>query len=233
MAVIAFATNPIGLVILAIAGLIAIFTLLYKNSEGFRNFIDGIINKWRELATAVVGFFKSLWSSVQPYIKIFVDHINLSIEKAKTNFSNFVNYLKGFVLLIVGVFTGNKDKIKEGFKKMFDSLPNVFKDILNGVIDLVNNFVKGFNETANKAENIPGVNVADLPTIPKFARGGDFVVPPGYPNDSFLMGVQSGERVIVQTPQQQQTDNRQMNSNNKTIIYSSTPANFIPNFVPA
>jgi len=38
--------------------------------------------------------------------------------------------------------------------------------------------------------------------IPKFARGGSFMVPPGYANDSGLMRVQSGERVDV-TPSNQ------------------------------
>ena len=32
---------------------------------------------------------------------------------------------------------------------------------------------------------------------PQMARGGSFTVPPGYPNDSFRMRVQSGERVSV------------------------------------
>jgi hypothetical protein len=36
-----------------------------------------------------------------------------------------------------------------------------------------------------------------------YAAGGDFVVPPGYPNDSAVIRVQSGERVTVQTPGQQ------------------------------
>ncbi len=35
------------------------------------------------------------------------------------------------------------------------------------------------------------------------AEGGDFVVPPGYPNDSFPIRVSSGERVTVQTEEQQ------------------------------
>ena len=33
--------------------------------------------------------------------------------------------------------------------------------------------------------------------MPALAEGGSFVVPPGYPNDSFLMGVESGEQVDV------------------------------------
>jgi len=33
--------------------------------------------------------------------------------------------------------------------------------------------------------------------IPQFATGADFVVPPGYPNDSYLMAAQSGEHVSI------------------------------------
>ena len=32
---------------------------------------------------------------------------------------------------------------------------------------------------------------------PSFAKGGDFIVPPGFPNDSFPMNVESGERVQI------------------------------------
>jgi len=34
-------------------------------------------------------------------------------------------------------------------------------------------------------------------SAPTFARGGDFIVPPGYPNDTFPMRVESGERVQI------------------------------------
>lgn len=39
------------------------------------------------------------------------------------------------------------------------------------------------------------------------ATGGDFIVPPGYPNDSFSVGTTSGERVTVSTPGQQAQQN--------------------------
>jgi len=35
--------------------------------------------------------------------------------------------------------------------------------------------------------------------IPKFARGANFMVPPGFENDSFPMMVESGERVKVES----------------------------------
>ena len=39
-----------------------------------------------------------------------------------------------------------------------------------------------------------------------FQPRGDFIVPPGYPNDSYKMGVQSGERVQVTPAGQRSTD---------------------------
>jgi hypothetical protein len=40
-------------------------------------------------------------------------------------------------------------------------------------------------------------NFTKQKTVPGFARGGSFKVPSGYPNDSYLMGVSSGEHVSV------------------------------------
>lgn len=51
-----------------------------------------------------------------------------------------------------------------------------------------------------------------------YASGADFIVPPGYPNDSYPMRVQSGERVIVQTPQQQQQTGTTNNWGGVTVV---------------
>lgn len=44
---------------------------------------------------------------------------------------------------------------------------------------------------------IPGTDINDEPPGPGGAQGMDFIVPPGYPNDSFPIRVQSGEHVVV------------------------------------
>jgi len=54
------------------------------------------------------------------------------------------------------------------------------------------------------AAQVAAVLSKPLPPIPSFAQGTrNFMVPPGFPNDSFPIMVQSGERVTVETPQQQ------------------------------
>ncbi len=64
-----------------------------------------------------------------------------------------------------------------------------------------------------------------MAAVPGFAQGGDFIVPPGYPNDSYPMLVESGERVQV-TPAGKTADseklfkvlNKKLDVLNKSLI---------------
>lgn len=51
---------------------------------------------------------------------------------------------------------------------------------------------------------------------PGFQHGGTFTVPPGFPNDSFPMGVSSGEKVSVQNDERQFFGNSTVNISNGT-----------------
>lgn len=55
----------------------------------------------------------------------------------------------------------------------------------------------------------------------KYARGGSFIVPPGYPNDSYPILVQSGERVDV-TPANQVSNSYTRNANIKLVLPNVT-----------
>lgn len=54
----AMAANPIGLIVIAIAALVAGFILAYKNSETFRNIVDGALR-------AVADAFTFMWNAAQ------------------------------------------------------------------------------------------------------------------------------------------------------------------------
>jgi len=56
--------NPIALVVLAIAGLIAIVVLAYKNSETFRNIVDGAFTTVKNAAAALWGGIKSAFDLI-------------------------------------------------------------------------------------------------------------------------------------------------------------------------
>lgn len=87
--------NPIGLIIAAIAGLIAIFVVAYKKNEDFRNAVN---NLWKEikkglapviealkpLLSAMINLFKGIWSIISavviPIIKLFVSRITAMVQ---------------------------------------------------------------------------------------------------------------------------------------------------------
>lgn len=61
--------NPIGLVVAAIAGLVAAFVILWNKSEAFREFWINLWEKVKEIASsawkAISGFFADAWVQVQ------------------------------------------------------------------------------------------------------------------------------------------------------------------------
>ena len=51
-----WAANPVGIVIVAIGALIAIFMLLWNNSESFRNFWIGLWDSIKKVVSTAVNF---------------------------------------------------------------------------------------------------------------------------------------------------------------------------------
>lgn len=65
--VIGVLTNPIGLVITAIAALIAIFVKLYDENEEFRNFVDGIIQWAQEIIPGIIQGIQDAWAGFKQW----------------------------------------------------------------------------------------------------------------------------------------------------------------------
>lgn len=123
--VIGVLTNPVGLVITAIAALIAIFVKLYDESEEFRNFVDGIIQWAQEIIPGIIqgiqdawaGFkqwWKEKWNSVIEWFKdIF------GIHSPSTVFNVFgENIIQG---LINGI-NGFIEKVRSAIRKVKEAL---------------------------------------------------------------------------------------------------------------
>ena len=62
-------------------------------------------------------------------------------EAIKTYFQGFVQFWRGIWDVIAGIFTGNTDRIKEGFMRMGEGIKNMFKGVANFVINIVNSLV--------------------------------------------------------------------------------------------
>lgn len=144
--------NPIGLVVAAIAGLVAAFIYLWNNVEGFRNFWKSAWNTIKSLASsawkAIRKYFsdawvaiKKTWSSVAGYFKGIWNNIKSTFGSVKSWFSNTfksalngvksawnsaVSFFKGIYSKIKGVFGSVNTWFKSKFQSAWTSIKNVF-----------------------------------------------------------------------------------------------------------
>ncbi|UVJ28287.1 phage tail tape measure protein [Staphylococcus aureus] len=112
-------TGPIGIVLGVLAGLAVAFTIAYKKSETFRNFVNGAIesvkqtfsnfiqfiqpfidsvkNIFKQAISAIVDFAKDIWSQING----FFNENGISIVQALQNICNFIKAIFEFILNFV------------------------------------------------------------------------------------------------------------------------------------
>lgn len=80
----ALSANPIGLVIIAVAGLVAGFTLLWTKCEGFRNFFikmwEGIKSAVKNAGDFISGIFSSIGNTIKGVFNGIISAINGAIN---------------------------------------------------------------------------------------------------------------------------------------------------------
>lgn len=146
-AVIGVLTNPVGLVIAAIAALIAIFVKLYDENEEFRNFVDGIIKWAQEIIPGIIqgiqdawaGFkqwWKEKWNSVIDWFKdIFGIHSPSTVFKVfgENIVQGLTNGINGFIEKVRSAIR----KVKEALdlSKMKETAKGWGSDFVQGLSD--------------------------------------------------------------------------------------------------
>ena len=107
--------NPIGLVIAAIAGLVAAFVILWKRSEGFRNFWIG------------------LWEKIKEAASIAKEKISGWIDNIKTKFQEFKDKATNIKNGIVATWENIKTKTQELKEKVVGFFENIKQGISNKI----------------------------------------------------------------------------------------------------
>lgn len=168
--VIALVTSPIGLVVLAIVALIAIFAILWTKCEWFRNF-------WKETWEFAKTWFDGVFTVISGVFKTFIDTFVAYFTNA---FDSIKGVFEGIIKFVTGVFSGNWQQAWEGIVDIFDSIVsgigNMFKIPINFIIGLLNSFIAGINKI-KLPKWVPGVGGKgiSIPLIPQLAKGGNLL----------------------------------------------------------
>ena len=105
----AMKSNPIGLVITAITGLVAAFVVLWNKSDSFRNFFIGMWDGIKKIAKDTMDFLGSAFSGIMDFYKGYINFIISGVNKA----IDFLNKIKIPDWEIFGSYAGKGINIKK------------------------------------------------------------------------------------------------------------------------
>lgn len=153
------ALNPIALIVIAVAGLVAGLVLLYKNSDTFRGFIDGIWDKVKKFAGWIAdfagnigGWFGKAWGFI------------------RDTFDKIVSGVSGF-----------KDILVSPFKSAFNAVAKIWNNTLGKIKFKLPDWLPGIGGKEFGFPKIPELakgGIVNRPTLALIGEAGPEAVVP-------------------------------------------------------
>ncbi|MGC9218451.1 MAG: phage tail tape measure protein [Athalassotoga sp.] len=160
--------NPIVLLILAIAGLIAVIILVITHWNEFVSvfqttgeFLQEFFRQWWEgmkiIVSAVVKFFTDIWIGYTTYLKTAITEIWMVFTTVWNEIGSF------FGAIVAGLV-----KAWQGFlgfwTGLWDSIAHIFNTVLDGIKSGINVIIEGINTLLGALNKITGQNW-QIPTL--------------------------------------------------------------------
>jgi hypothetical protein len=149
----AMAANPLGLIVIAIAAVVAGIVLLYTKVDWFRAFvdsaIDGMVSAWNWLKDAIMGVFNWVKDNWPLLLAIITGPIGIAVKLIVDNWDTIknavmgvFNWIKNNWPLLLAIITGpfglavlaiqrNWDTIKSGVQTAIDAVRNAVSNVAN------------------------------------------------------------------------------------------------------
>lgn len=163
----ALLANPIGLVVAAIAALVAAFVVLWNKSDKFREFWINLWDKIKTSAAVVIEFIKiafsetwdkikKVWNVAAKYFEGVWKAIKLVFSVVKSvltgNFSDAWNGIKAIWSIVSGWFNDNVVKpVQDFFSNMWSNVKKGASDAWNGITETFSHVADWFHEKFSAA----------------------------------------------------------------------------------
>lgn len=204
------AANPIGLVIMAIAALVAAFIYLWNNCEEFREFWTELWENLQAGATAVIEGIEITFTQLGEGFSAVGEGIMLMFDTIGGAFSSLGETMG----TIAGTITDGFQTMADTVGGIFEGLWNVIKGVINTIIGGINGMIAGIEGGLNAVigalntlhweipDWVPGLGgygfgfdipKASFGRIPELASGG--VIPPNNPFLAVLGDQRSGTNI--------------------------------------
>lgn len=183
---VALTANPVGIIIVAIAALIAIIVLIATKTTWFQDL-------WRVVWGAIKGAALAVWGWISgtlwPGIKFVLGAIVAGAKIMWEGVKKYFGFWKGIIDTVVGWVTGLWDRIKRGFNRvvdfvkglpgrirraasgMWNGIKDAFRSAINWVIDRWNNLSFTLPSISVLGQTFGGFTLS-TPNIPRMHQGG-------------------------------------------------------------
>lgn len=168
--------NPIGLIVMAIAGLVAGIIWVATQTTFFQD-------TWKNMTTGIGVAWNWLWATIiKPVIDLIVGQIRAMAAVFIWLWANVVQPVVNFIgtaINLVGAVVGRVFGAIGGIiKGAFNGVVDFVRGVFNSIIGVVNGIVDGIN-AATSVGAVIGIKIGKIPRIPKLADSGTVLPKPG------------------------------------------------------
>lgn len=112
-----------------------------------RDKLDVILKFWKDngesISKAVENVFKFIWEIIKFIMPTVTTIIKVAWDLIKQIFDSAIGIIMGLVQVLAGILTGDFTKIKDGLLKIWKSLWNLIKGVVEGAWDLLSGVFGG------------------------------------------------------------------------------------------
>lgn len=163
----AFVTSPVGWIVLAIVGLIAVGILVYKNWDKISAWF---VNMWNKIKDGAVWCWEGIKGAFSAVGEWFGGVFNAAKDAICNAFQSVKDFVKSIWDGVVGIIKGAINSIIKGINSM-----------ISGAVKGINLLIDGINKVTGVVgiPEIPHLNAPQIPLLAKggiIRRGGDVIV---------------------------------------------------------
>lgn len=138
--------NPIALIVLAIAALVAALVVVYQKNETFRKAVN---NLWNEIKNGLIPIFNSLKPVLDAIINLFKNIWSLIQSIVIPIFKTFVSVITSIVNIITPILSTLLKAFNACFKPVIAVVTTVI-NIIGGIVDVITKAVNAVKNGINK-----------------------------------------------------------------------------------